>query len=362
MKNVFRVTGSLCQLKKFLRPDRNEHWSIRQQTEFFQTYYVLLREGFSLKQIAADLPVLYPQDREKFLKIYDCLNKGQTLSNSLRPYISQDVANQLWIAESHGMLLTCLKQLARFYTQKRQQLEHLKAVLLYPIILVAMMLFLLFSITFYLKPELQLIQTTSVPTNRIILRIKKISIILMSIILLSFIRYLWNIKKLFKKQHYLSRWDWFCDIPVFSKIFRTYAYYYLAFNLGLLLKGGLDLQSICNLLVRFDHRSLLYQFNLSLHNLSISGQELSVLADQKKYIPPEFRLFFSKGSTLENLSNELLFYANLTYGRLLFQLNRLIELIQPIMFVVIGIVIVLTYLSILLPMYQNLGGINYDNG
>jgi competence protein ComGB len=357
--NVFKTIGFLYRQRKLLQQAKQKRWTLQQQTEFFQTYYALLREGFSLKQIAIDLPLLYPHDQARFSKLAAELNKGQTLSASLRPFISRDVADQLWIAESHGMLLPCLQQLGKFYTQKQRQLQHLRAVLLYPLILIIMMLFLLFSITFWLKPELQLIQPDSTAPNMTLYWLKLTLLVILGGVFLSVLIYLSKIRQNFKKRHYISRWDWFCEIPIFGKLFRTYAYYYLAFNLGLLLNGGLDLKSICQLLDRFDQKSLLYQFNLNLQTLSASGSELRFLAEQKKYIPPEFRLFFSKGSTLKDLSHELLYYADLTYRRLLLELNRMIELVQPIMFIIIGLAIVFIYLSILLPMYQNIGGLNY---
>lgn len=69
------------------------------------------------------------------------------------------------------------------------------------------------------------------------------------------------------------------------------------------------------------------------------------------------KLFLNKGETLENISNELAVYSEVSYRKLLKLIDKLIELVQPILFIVIAIIIVGTYLTILLPIYKTLGGL-----
>ena len=50
--------------------------------------------------------------------------------------------------------------------------------------------------------------------------------------------------------------------------------------------------------------------------------------------------------------------ANLQYTELQKQLQRKVSWLQPILFILIGLIIICTYLSILLPLYQTMEGIS----
>ncbi len=335
----------------------NSKWTLKEQTDFFQTCSDLLKAGFSIKKIANDLPLLFPQSKNKYQQLEKELLQGKSLSSSLRPFVNRDIADQLWIAEQHGMLLLSLEQLAKFYGQRQRQKEHLQGILFYPFLLIALMVMLSIMVNYWLKPELADFQTNSNRLNSFDFLMQ----ILIGVAVSGVGVYLLRVRKYFFQKKYLSKWDWLCQLPFLGKIFREYAYYYLTFNLGLMLKSGLDLQKICLLLTNFDEKSLLFQFSCCLHKASLSGNTLTSLPDQRAFIPPEFRLFFSKGHTSNQLSEELLYFSTVTYQRLLASFNRLIELIQPIMFILVALVIVGTYLEILLPLYQNLGGISHEN-
>lgn len=316
-----------------------------------------MQAGFSIKQIAVDLPMMFPQSQGKYQLLEQELLKGKNLSQSLRCFIKPDIADQLWIAEQHGMLVLSLQQLARFFGYRQKQQERLKAVLLYPCMLIVLLVFLLLVVNYWLKPELATFETQPSDNNWLIWSVEIGS----TLLILLALQYFWRIQKKFSTSKQLFSWDLFCELPLVGKLFREYAAYYLAFNLGLLLKSGLDLQKICNLLNNFDQRSLLYQFSCCLKDNSLSGQPLTEIVEKRTFIPIEFRLFFSKGSTIEHLGEEMLYFSETAFQRLVTKINQLIELVQPLLFLLIALVIISTYLEILLPLYQDLGGNTYGN-
>ena len=57
------------------------------------------------------------------------------------------------------------------------------------------------------------------------------------------------------------------------------------------------------------------------------------------------------------LAKYLSYYAKTQFQLLMQQTDRLIGVIQPLFFGVIGIAIVSLYVSILLPMYKSIGGL-----
>ena len=169
--------------------------------------------------------------------------------------------------------------------------------------------------------------------------------------------YVLKILRWWSKQETITRHHWYSQLLIIGKIYRQYSYYYLSFNLSLLLKSGLDLKQICSFLNEFDKQSLLYQLGQQLRELLNAGSMPDELVKKYPFIPPELKLFLNKGETLENISNELAVYSEVSYRKLLKLIDKLIELVQPILFIVIAIIIVGTYLTILLPIYKTLGGL-----
>ena len=161
-----------------------------------------------------------------------------------------------------------------------------------------------------------------------------------------------------KKHPAITRHQLISKVPIIGSIYRYYAYYYLSFNLGLLMKSGLDFREICIFLKQFESRTLLYQLGEKLDNHLSSGKEVQYFVHQYAFIPPELDIFLNKGQTISEISEDLLIYSSTIYQRLIKKIDRLINMIQPIAFLFIALIIIVVYLSILIPIYSNLGGMS----
>jgi competence protein ComGB len=65
----------------------------------------------------------------------------------------------------------------------------------------------------------------------------------------------------------------------------------------------------------------------------------------------------NKGETVEELGKQLTIFSSLIFSRLIKKIEQLLVLVQPILFGIIAVVIVMMYLSIMLPIYQSMKGI-----
>ncbi|MCG0677802.1 ComG operon protein 2 [Lactiplantibacillus plantarum] len=140
-------------------------------------------------------------------------------------------------------------------------------------------------------------------------------------------------------------------------LIRNYCGYYLSLNAGMLLTGGLGIRGICEVSQHFQTKALIYQQGQVIEQALLTGTSLVTIIQEDRLLPDELALLVGKESPAEQLSQELLYFATLQYERLIRQLNRMIGWIQPIMFGIIALVVVGTYLSLLLPMYQSMGEI-----
>ncbi|MCC7667394.1 type II secretion system F family protein [Liquorilactobacillus satsumensis] len=356
MKSVWLKSG--LHDKRFndmWKVDFNKRWPVKQQLLFFKTLADLLHAGFSLQQAVADIVILLPQQKKICDRIANTFARGGTFCASLKHLLDKETFNQLYIAESYGLLYESVRQLSNFLEQKEQQRQRLRAVLLYPIFLLLLITVLIIAFQVFLKPELSAFQTSS----NLNLSSSNYSFFgLLGIIGGSSLGLLVVYKKYFGSKHhgYLQRVEQRCRFPFLGGLYRMYCYYYISFNLALLLKSGLDLKKICVFLSEFEHETLLFHMGEELKQVLKKGQEMDQFISHYSFIPQEFTLFLSKGNTVDELSNELMIYAQAVYVKLLQRIERLIGLVQPLLFVVVALLIIITYLSMLLPLYQNLGG------
>ena len=334
---------------------RVKRWQLKEQSDFFSLLADLLQVGFSLKQALKNVMILVPKQKQQIKLILNSLEKGQRLSQALCPYISQATYYQLLIAESHGELDESITQLGQLLQRRVAQKAKLESLLVYPALLLFLLLVVIMAVQIWLKPAVAQVGSVSNPVGHI----DWVSIIywVLALVGIGIICYLAKLVWWWQKQSTLTKHHWYSQLPLIGKLYRQYSYYYLAFNLGLLLKSGLDFKQICHFLKGFDTSSLLYQLGKQLQAWLENGDELGDFIALYPFIPPELALFFNKGQTQTELSKEILLYSEVAYQKLLRQIDNLINLIQPLLFLVIATIIIGTYLAILLPLYRNMGGL-----
>ncbi|WP_346781149.1 competence type IV pilus assembly protein ComGB [Ligilactobacillus aviarius] len=338
--------------------NNNRKWKLKIQAEFFETLADMLRSGFSLKQCLINLAILYPVQKNDFEMALAQLESGKTFSESIQQFLNSKIYYQLMLAESHGQLELSVSQLGKYMRQRVEQREKIRAALFYPCILFGLLIMMITVLLTWLRPIITALSEQGKQSPGItqwLIDGGKIGGMVLGLIIIIYLLYgiYW-----LKKQPSIARHQWLSRLPLIGNVYRCYAYYYLSFNLALLLKSGLGFHEICNFLLRFEPQTLLYQLGERLNQHLLSGREIKTFIKHYAFIPSELNIFLNKGQTNAELSEDLLIYANTMYQRLLKKVDRLINLIQPIAFLIIAIIIVGIYLSILIPIYSNLGGIS----
>lgn len=329
--------------------------SLKRQAQFFGLLADLLSSGFSLKQSLENMLTLFPATLDLTNDVLKSLNQGQNLSQALAKYISPGIYYQLKIAEKHGNLERSLRNLGNLQQRFVEQREKIMGLLFYPVLLLVLLSFLGIAIKVWLAPSMQ----SFVSYNQIKQPntwqqggVKVILGLLAALLGVLLGKTLWW----WKKQGALTRQTCYSKIPIFGKVYRQYSYYNLMFNLGMLLKSGLELSDVCRFLCEFPKKSLFYQFGKQLRQQLQTGSKWESIVAKYPFIPPELALYLQKGISRDELSDEIIFFAELSYKRLLRLVDQIISWVQPLLFLVIAGIIIGMYLSILLPMYAQIGG------
>ncbi|MFD1472949.1 type II secretion system F family protein [Companilactobacillus mishanensis] len=124
------------------------------------------------------------------------------------------------------------------------------------------------------------------------------------------------------------------------------------------LSNGLSLRTICLQNQKFKSGSIQNVLaTMILQDLN-KGKSIREYIKQEKLLPVELDMIISLGGGMSELSQDLLLMSQLKFEETQQLLKKLLRMVQPILFGVIAIVILVTYLMILLPVYGMMKGMN----
>ena len=322
---------------------------IAMQATLFATVADLLGNGFSFQQVFQFAVDVQGPAFQVLQPVLVRLAAGDDLSTALRPYIAVDLYYQFLIAETHGELRHTLTQAGQLMRARAEQGRQIRRLLQYPCLLLVLLLGTLGLVKAAILPSLGAQASVG---HQAALPWQLISIgILVVVTALGWCG--WRFQQLPIRQRY----HWLVKMPLIGKLIKSYCGYYLSLNAGMLLAGGLGIRGICEVSQQFQAKAFIHQQGKVVERALLQGTSLMAIIQADRLLPDELALLVGKESPAEQLSQELLYFATMQYERLIRQLNRMIGWIQPIMFGVIALVVVGTYLSLLLPMYQSMGEI-----
>ncbi|MDO1605054.1 type II secretion system F family protein [Lactobacillus sp. YT155] len=306
----------------------------------------LLENGFSLADSLFCLKLKYQSFRDVFNRFEKRLDNGEGLAKSFTAFrLSNLMISQLEIAEKNGLMKQSIKQIGELLKMQVKQLKKLQLLMLYPAFVFVFLLVIMALIKVFFRFDYELTQAT------IYLEIFDWALIgaLIILILLSMYK-LVKFKKLNDYQAVQQR----INLPIVGSVFQKYYEYNLLFAIGLMIKSGLRISDI----VKLDLTgNLVYQvLRDKLVAMLQKGQSLSQFIKQSNLIANELDVLVAAGLSHDQLGDEILILSQLKYDETLEKMQKLIVKIQPLVFIIIAILIINTYLKILLPVYGMMKG------
>ncbi|MEJ6400433.1 competence type IV pilus assembly protein ComGB [Nicoliella lavandulae] len=318
--------------------------SVKHQLSFLDSIYSLLQNGFSIKE-AIDLLVQLRPDDTLVQTTQSRLAAGDSFAEAIQGYFSVNMVNQIKIAERHGHLKMALGEIKRFISHRQQQQGKLLAILTYPIFLLCLLVMIIIGIRLFVTPQLTMMDSGPASQS---LSWQWGLLLIAPILLIGFGIYWFSQKDILARTEILTR------LPLIGGLFRDYYAYYFASNVSLLLASGLEARSIANLMQQFESRSLFKVVGDELAAALQVGHSIGSIIKQHGFLPNDAALFFDRGDAISVIARKLDVYAKWSFDRMWKRSQRLIAIVQPLVFLIIGAVIVGTYLNMLLPMYDTL--------
>lgn len=320
-----------------------------QQADYLLTISKLLRNGFSLSQAINCLRLL-ENKTQIFEKINADLKNGKMISQSLQHlHLPTVVFNQLVIAQEHGKLELALEQTGQLLKGQAKQKNKLKELLAYPCFILIFLLTMLIGMKIYIVPQLSVAGSGQSIDLFLGIVLLVIMVTVMVGLMMSYV-----IKKRLEYQRALL----LVKLPLIGKIYLAFYQFLILQGLGMQLASGMNLFDICESNNRFQKHSLQAYLSRKIYNGLVSGQSLLKMIDEEILLPQQLKVILQAGESGPQLAQDLLLMSELKFEETQGELKRILNLVQPVLFGVIAVVVVVTYLIVLMPIYGMMKGMS----
>ncbi|QAS69122.1 type II secretion system protein F [Oenococcus sicerae] len=342
------------KIKQFLRKPAKtiNKLSRKKQVAFFSLLGQLIQSGYSINQAIQFMEHVSPDDAW-LKKLNQNLSQGKDFPQAVHPYLNNSLNFQIGMANRYGKLETVLLQLADFAEKNLEQENKIKQILKYPLILVILLFLIAVAVKIFLLPILSSWsdQASNEPVDSFFW-IKMVAII-SSILLIVGYKYV-----TFRKLTQIQKITFYTKLPLFGKTISYLVNYQFSLQLSMLTSSGLQISQIARDIAENKIQSVESEFACKMVEMLEKGQNLSDFFEELAFLDPTINIYFQQGSDEKLLKRNLQVYSKIIYTKFLSSVDRLIGLVQPLSFALVGLGIVFLYLSMLMPMYQTLGGLS----
>lgn len=274
------------------------------------------------------------------------LMQGQGLATLLADLgFADGLVTQMALADVHGNTQQSLASLEDYLTQILVVRKKLVEVMTYPIILLGFLVLIMLGLKNYLLPQLEGDNLASRLINNFPqLFFGTMAGLAVAAVLLCYFS---------KKASPIALYSRLSRLPYLGKFVQLYLTAYYAREWGNLLGQGLDLAQIVQLMQ--EQKSRLFQdLGRDLETALLAGQAFHEKVLDYPFFKRELSLMIAYGEVKSRLGKELTLYAQETWSSFFARLNQASQLIQPLVFLFVALMIVMIYAAMLLPIYQNM--------
>ena len=311
------------------------------QERFCRQSAALITAGFSLPDVFAYLRVSSPKYRIVWERIEAELANGIAFSEAVaHQELAPILFQQLQLAQIHGDLAKALTVAGDYLGLRVRNRQKMTQLLVYPCLLLAMLMVLQVVVVFGVLPAL------SLPRSELVLvQLGGLAVLIGLCVLIYLVwRRLTPLKRLLVLQ----------KVPGMRQVLRMYYQFQFTSGAAQFLLAGADISDFCRHLATLE--GPLGNLGSRIQAKVQRGQELTE-ALQEPFVPDEVARLLTLGQSRHLVAEGLKLSGEQLFFNLQRQLEKLVNLIQPLLFLLIGGEILLVYLQILLPLYQSLGGV-----
>jgi competence protein ComGB len=258
------------------------------------------------------------------------------------------------IAVSHGNLPEAIRTVSDRLRRRGRTMEKLRKATLYPAVLFGFisLLFILFRTLFMPNMEKMLAgrggEGEAMALSAFLLRIPdylagSVAVLAAACVIAYLV---WSGKSAEVKLRVIH------SVPILSRWVRMGHTSVFAREMGSLLGGGIPLQQAIGILAGQDEQSMLTFMTRTAENRILTGDPLHEAVRHAGGFMPDFPSFIRHGEEGGHLPREMLVYSELIDEKIGEESEKLIAIIQPVLFGILAVCIMGAYLALMLPVYS----------
>lgn len=265
------------------------------------------------------------------------------------------ISTYMYFAKEYGDLEESILKCVEIYEKRLEYTKRFTQVIRYPLLLIVIFSILFFFIQYSVLPNLLTLLQQNNPDDPFINYFITLSSViyyacLALVFCLLIIRWVWHVMKdkipIEKQLHFILA------IPFYRSYVKLNTSFLFSTHMSSLLKTGLSIKDVLAVLARQQKLPILTHYADFLTNGLKSGYPIYVLIHQLELINPQLASIFQKNTDANTLEKDLTIYAIYLTDELNQKIQKAITYVQPIVFIGLGLIIILIYMSLMLPMYQ----------
>ena len=320
--------------------------SIAKQEHVIELFHNLYSSGFHLSEVIDFLRRSQLVEANFVERMQAGLANGKPLSAILSDLgFSDQVTTQLALAEQHGNVTLSLEKIRSYLENLTQVRKKLVEVATYPVLLLGFLILIMLGLKNYLLPQLE----NQNGATRLISVFPQY-VLLGSMVLTTGVLMLLFLGRRAKR---LALVSCLARFPFLRPFLQDYLTAFYAREWGSMIAQGLELNQIFP--VMQGQRSRLFrEIGQDLERALARGRSFSDHIQTYPFFKRELALMIEYGEAKSKLGSELEIYADKTWAGFFHRLNKAMNVVQPLVFVFVALMIVLLYAGMLLPIYENL--------
>lgn len=316
------------------------------QRKVIELFSNLFASGFHLGEIVDFLKRSQLLADSYTQVLSDGLLAGKPFSQLLSDLSFSDaVVTQVSLAEVHGNTGESLHQIQGYLDSISKVRKKLMEVATYPLLLLGFLVLIMLGLKNYLLPQLEEGNAATLLINHLPTAFFSLCVLVLAAVLAGLVWY--------RKTNKIRVFSRLAALPFLGKLIQTYLTAYYAREWGSLLGQGLDMQQIVALMQEQPSR-LFQEVGRDMASAMANGRSFQDQLATYSFFKRELSLIVEYGQAKSKLGSELAVYAGECWEEFFSRINRAMQLIQPLVFVFVALMVVLIYAAMLLPIYQNM--------
>lgn len=335
-----------------------KNWTIKEQAIFLKRLGFLLEQGYTLSQAMEFMQIQFSERNQPLFKEgLQRLENGDSFYQIINRLKFAPLAiSYTFFGEKNGQLAQALMMAGEIIQKKYEHEQQIKKLLAYPFFLLIFTFMLFFIIQWRILPQFLLLyqhfQSTPNQVIQFYLWVNEHFTIFLFILLFLFLISLLVVTYLKKRKSDYERQILINQIPVIRSYIRLWKTYYISFHLSQLLKNGFSLYECLKIVSQDPKKKYLAETIGKINEKLLTGKSFPHAVKEIPLWQKEFSAIIHHGQISGRIDMELETYSSYCLERFYEKIDVSIKLLQPIMFSLIALWIIMMYFSLLMPTFQ----------